>query len=132
MSLSNVTTLTKLPCQQLTEYTDAKDLKLQESFSVDKEVFRSEKKIQDHEQMKFIMSCVQSQNLDSDVLPTWAGMRSLLLKGSLSLLQVVYLPFISYPVKEYSAVYTAMHYFVCLAGQSHQAILPVFCDEGVF
>ena len=78
------------------------------------------------------MTCVRSQNLDSGVLPTWAGARSLLTKESLSLLQVGYLPFISYPVTGNSIVYTAMQNFVCLAGHLDQALLSVCCDEGVF
>ena len=127
-----MTALAKLPCQQLVEYTETKDLKLQESFSVAKELFRSEKKLQDHEHTEFIMSCVRSQNPDNDVLPNWAGMRSLLSKESLVLFQVGFLPFIPHPVTEYSTVYTAMRNFVCLAGQLDPTILPVFCDEGVF
>ena len=101
VALSNMMTLTKQPCQQLIEYTEAKDLNFQESFNVDKEVFLSEKNIQDHEQNEFIISCVWPQNLDSDVLSTWAGMRSLLSKEPLSLLQERYLPFIPHPVTEY-------------------------------
>ena len=55
------------------------------------------------------MSYVRSQNLDSNVLPTWAGMRSLLSKVSLPLFQVGYLPFIPHSVTaEYSTVYTAV------------------------
>ena len=130
--LRNVTTLKKLPCQELIEYAKPKDLKLQESFSVAEDIFRSEKKLKDHEQTEFIMSCVQSQNPHNNVLPTWAGMRSLLSNESLTLFQVGFLPFIPHPVTEYSTVYTAMRNFVCLARQLDQTILPIFCDEGVF
>ena len=119
-----MTTLTKLPCQQLIQCFKAKGLKLQESFSVDKEVFQFEQ-IPDHARNEFIMSSVRSQNLDSDVLPTWEGMRSLLSKESLSLFQVEYLSFIPHPVTEYSTVYTAMRNFVCLAGQLDQELLPL-------
>ena len=106
---------------------------MQESFSVDKEVFQFEQ-IPDHPHNEFIMSSVQSQNLDSgvrsqnldsDVLPTWVKMRSLLSKESLSLFQVEYLSFIPHPVTEYSIVYTAMRNFVCLAGQLDQELLPL-------
>ena len=38
-----------MPCQQLIECGETKDLKLKELFSVDKEVFRYEKKILDRE-----------------------------------------------------------------------------------
>ena len=78
------------------------------------------------------MACVQSQNLDSDGLPTWAGVRTLLTKESLSLFQVGYLPFIPHPVTECSTVYTAIRNFVCLVGHLDQALLPVCCDKGVF
>ena len=98
---SNCSGLAKYEVVSALEYTEAKDLNFQESFNVDKEVFLSEKNIQDHEQNEFIISCVWPQNLDSDVLSTWAGMRSLLSKEPLSLLQERYLPFIPHPVTEY-------------------------------
>ena len=63
--LRNVTTLKRLPCPQRIEHTKTKNSELQVSFSVDKEVFLSKKKIQDHELTKFIMSCVRFQNPDT-------------------------------------------------------------------
>ena len=44
-----MTAVTKMSCQQLIECGETKDLKLKELFSVDKEVFRYEKKILDRE-----------------------------------------------------------------------------------
>lgn len=81
MPLSSVMTLAKLSLQQLKKYTEAKDLKLQGSFIVVKEVYWSENKIQDQKQNEFIMSCVRSQNLDSNILPTWDENEIFAIKG---------------------------------------------------
>ena len=81
MPLSSVMTLAKLSLQQLKKYADAKDLKLQGSFIVVKEVYWSENKIQDQEQNEFIMSCVRSQNLGSNILPTWDENEIFAIKG---------------------------------------------------
>lgn len=72
------------------------------------------------------MSCVRSQNLNSDVLPTWAGMRCLYSKGSLPLFQVGYLQC----DRVFSSLYCNAK--LCLEGQLDKAILPVFCDKSVF
>ena len=58
--LNNVMTLKKLLRPWLIKCTKAKELKLQETFVVDNEVSRFEKKIQDHEQTEFLLPCVQS------------------------------------------------------------------------
>ena len=42
--LNNVTTLAKMPRQQLIQYSEVKNLKFQESFSIDKEVLRCERR----------------------------------------------------------------------------------------
>ena len=63
---------------------------------------------------------VEEGVITTNGLPTWAGMRSVLADTNPKLMQVGFLPFLPYPVTDYSTVYTAMKNFKNIVQQLQQ------------
>ena len=104
-----------------------------ESFEVDKDLYLSEKTAKNQEDTEFVLSCLQNTSSeDVLVLPSWAGIKTLLSEAEVPLMHVGFVPFIPNPVTDPSTVYTAMVNFLNIFEQLDQDALPVFCDEGVF
>ena len=152
VDISSVQHVSKLPCQEIIQYKSPRKLVLPEEFKVDDTLFNCPEKLSQSNAKEFIFSLlrslpsqkaiehyIESQNeeveegvITTNGLPTWAGMRSLLSDTDPKVMQVGFLPFIPYPVTDYSTVYTAMKNFNNIVEQLQQSILPVYCDEGVF
>ena len=117
-------------------FFDAKcqKLPLPDSFEVPPGLANSEKNIAEHNQKQFIMSCAQNitNNDFNDLIPSWAGIESLISQSDVPIMQVGFLPFPPKPVTGYSNVYVVMLNMVKIANQLDQKILPVYCYEGVF
>ena len=83
--------------------------------------------------MEFIISAMKGiASKTNEPLPSWAGIQALLSSAKVPLMQVGFLPFLPYPVTEYSTVFIAMLNFVKVLKQLKEKSLPVFADEGVF
>ena len=80
------------------------------------------------------MSCAQNitNNDFNDLIPSWAGIESLISSSDVADMQVGFLSFLPKSVTDYSTVYTVMLNMVKIANQFDQEILPVYFDEGVF
>ena len=103
--------------------------------SVEKETLVYPNLPESNENLNFVLSCIRSDSFsasDDIPTPTWAGCRSLLSTQTSPVMQVGFLPYLSYPVTKHETVYTAMHNFLSVLAQLEQKCLPVFCDEGVF
>ena len=102
--------------------------------TVDNDFYLEQISKDNFENCEFIINCVQSIKSESnnEILPSWAGVRSLLSDVHVPEMNVGFLPFIPSPVTEYSTVYTAMVNFTKLVDQLNKDALPLFCDEGIF
>ena len=124
----------KLPCQQLSNFSSNKVLKIPDTFCPEEKLYYSAKSVEKQGQIEFTINALKNSGLvlNSSDLPTWAGIQSLISLAELPLMQCGFLPFIPHPVTDHSTVYTAMENFVGVASQLEQDHLPVFCAEGVF
>ena len=79
------------------------------------------------------MSCAQNitNNDFNDLIPSWAGIESLISQSDVPIMQIGFLPFLPKPATDYLNVYVVMLNMVQIANQLDQKILPVYCDEGV-
>ena len=113
---------------------DSSKLPLPDSFASPEDLINLEIKTAERNQKQFIISSAQNiTKTDSKYLiPSWAGIESLISKSDAPIMQVGFLPFIQKPVTDYSTVYTVMLNMTKLASQLDQKILPVYCDKGVF
>ena len=68
----------------------------------------------------------------NDLIPSWAGIESLISQSDVPIMRVGFLPFLPKFVTHYSTAYTVMLNMVKIANHLDQKILPVYCDEGVF
>ena len=66
------------------------------------------------------------------MIPSWTGIRALILSAKVPKVHVGFLLFIPKPVTEYSTIYTSMLNFVKMSNPLDQKTLPLLCDEGVF
>ena len=83
----------------------------------------NEKKMQDLENLHFIVKAIRSMFLDQvESLPTWTTRRSLVSKAQTPLMYVGFLPCLPYCVKEYSTVYRYLSSFVKSQTQPNQII----------
>ena len=105
-----------------------------DSFASPEDLINLEIKTAERNQKQFIISCAENiTKSDSKYLiPSWAGIESLISESNVPIMQVGFLPFIPKPVTDYSTVYTVMLNMTKFASQLDQKILPVYCDEGVF
>ena len=132
LQLSDMSTL---QCQKIKPFISKKDKVPLDSFTVRNKLFTADCKSSSSNDLSFILSClrsgfVHSENLD--LIPTWAGCRSLLSNSRVTLMHVGFLPYIPHPVTDYSTICTALHNFQSVLAQLHQQSLPISCDEGVF
>ena len=133
VELSTVKDLGKLPCQEVVDFYTNRRLTLQESFTVDPELYVSQKASTAHKEEEFLISCIQN-DISGDILelPSWAGIKSLLSHSEVPVMHVGFLPFIPSPVTDPSTIYTAMLNFLKVLDQLQQEALPIFYGEGVF
>ena len=134
IDLVNVPKLNKLPCQELMYFRPFQKLPISDSFTIDNDLYSMPKSKDDFENYELIINCAQC-NIDKSedkLIPSWAGIKSLLSEVVVPEMHVGFLPFIPSPVTEYSTVFTAMVNFTKLVKQLKQDALPLFCDEGVF
>ena len=136
IDLTKATTKGKLPCQekQLFFGSKKKNCKLSSIFKKKKkELYINKEKTQDFEKKHFIANAIRSMLLDKvECLPTWAACKSLVSKAQTPVTHVGFLPYLPYPVTEYSTVYTTLCNFLKIETQLNQLFLPAICDEVVF
>ena len=118
VELKSIKKLQKLKCQELV-FFDSKgpNLPLPDSFEVSRDLLNSEKNIAERNQKQFIMSCAQNitNNDFNDLIPSWAGIESLISQSDVPIMQVGFLPFLPKPVIDYSTVYAIMLNMVKIA-----------------
>ena len=132
-NLNAIKTLTKLACQEVSPFKPNKNLIISPSFKEDENLYQNEAAINSHETMEFIISAIKGiASKTNEPLPSWAGIQALLSSAKVPLMQVGFLPFLPFPVTEYSTVFTAMLNSIKVLKQLQQKSLPVFPDEGVF
>ena len=130
VNLKSVKSVNELPCQRILNFTSNKKISLPGNFSVDAELFKNSSKLDERENVEFIISCMKSKVLTSEnniTMPSWASIRSLISKSNVPIMQVGFLPMIPHPVTEHSTVYTAMNDFLKVLPQLDQRSVPVFC-----
>ena len=117
--LPKVTTKGKLLCQEKQLFFGSKkNIKLSSIFKKNKEPYINEKETQDLEHLNFIVNAIRSMLLDeAECLPTWAACRSLTSKVQTPLMHVGFLPYLPYPVTEYSTVCTTLCNFLKIQTQ---------------
>ena len=131
-NLNAIKTLSKLACQEVSPFKSNKNL-ISPSFKADENLYQNEAAIKTHETMEFIISAMKGiASKTNEPLPSWAGIQALLSSAKVPLMQVGFLPFLPYPVTEYSTAFTAMLNFVKVLKKLKQKSLPVFADEGGF
>ena len=109
VNLKSVKSVTELPCQRILNFTSNKKISLPGTFSVDAELFKNSSKVNERENVEFIISCIKSKVLTSEnniTMPLWAS------KSNVPIMQVGFLPMIPHPVTEQSTVYTSMNNFL--------------------
>ena len=138
IDLTKATTKGKLPCQEKQLFFGSKKKKIASchQFSKkkkNKELYMNKEKTQDLENLHFIANAIRSMLLDKvECLPTWAACKSLVSKAQTPVTHVGFLPYLPYPVTEYSTVYTTLCNFLKIETQLNQLFLPAICDEVVF
>ena len=125
VTLKEIKSLSKLPCQELSHFVSNKTFNILPSFVVDEDVYESKDKIQSSQNTEFIISCVKGTVEQSEItLPSWAGIRALLSSSNVPLMQVAFVPFLPYPVTE-----RTMLNFIKVLQQLKQQSFPDSCDE---
>ena len=130
----SIESISKLWCQEVTEFHSSKTIILPHSFQVSHDLFPSESKYKEYCNTEFIISSIKigfSHCNVIDNMPTWAAIKSLISDSNIPITQVGFLPFIPKPVTEHATVYTAMINFVKVLEQLDQKSIPIFCDEVV-
>ena len=130
----SIESISKLWCQEVTEFHSSKTIILPHSFQVSHDLFPSESKYKEYCNTEFIISSIKigfSHCNVIDNMPTWAAIKSLISDSNIPITQVGFLPFIPKPVTEHATVYTAMINFVKVLEQLDQKSIPIFCDEDV-
>ena len=123
-NLKSIESISKLPCQEVTEFNSSKTIICPHSFEVSRDLYPSGSKNKEHCNTEFIISSIKSGFSHCNVIddmPTWAAIKSLISDSNIPIMHVEFLPFIPKPVTEHATVYTAMINFVRLP-----------CDESVY
>ena len=135
IEIKSIKKLQKRKCQEFVSFNpNSPKLPLPDSFASPEDLINLEIKTAERNQKQFIISCAQNiTKSDSKYLiPSWAGIESLISESDVPIMQVGFWPFIPKSVTDYSTVYTVMLNMTKLASQLDQKILPAYCDEGVF
>ena len=65
-NLKSVKSVKELPCQRILDFTSNKNISLSGNFSVDAELFKNSSKVNEGENVEFIISCMKSKVLTSE------------------------------------------------------------------
>ena len=65
VNLKSVKSVTELPCQRILNFTSNKNISLPGNVSVDAELFKNSSKVNERENLEFIISCMKSKVLTS-------------------------------------------------------------------
>ena len=104
-NLNAIKTLSKLASQKVSPFKSNENLIISPSFKVDENLYQNEAAIKSHETMEFIVSAMKGiASNTNEPLPSWAGIQALLSSAKVPLMQAGFLPFLPYPVTEYSTV----------------------------
>ena len=94
--------------------------------------------IQEADTVEFLLSFIRygipkAENTDN-IIPTWGASHSLISYHNPPLSRIGFLPAIPSPVTEYATVRKSLENFQSVRQQLNpsQALIPVFCDEGVY
>ena len=101
VNLESVESISKLPCQEVTEFHSSKTIILPHSFEVSCDRYPSESKYKEHCNTEFIISSIKSGFSRCNVIddmPTWAAVKSLISDSNVPIMEVGFLPFIPKPV----------------------------------
>ena len=66
VNLKSVKSVTELPCQRILNFTSNKKISLPGNVSVDAELFKNSSKVNERENVEFIISCMKNKVLTSE------------------------------------------------------------------
>ena len=115
VNLKSVKSVTELPCQRIVNFTSNKKNTLPGNLSVDAKLFKNLSKVNERENVEFIISCMKikvSTSENSITMPSWASICSSISKSNVPIMQVGSLSMIPHSVTEHSTVYTALNNFL--------------------
>ena len=123
VNLESIESISKLPCQEVTEFHSSKTIITPHSFKVSRDLYPSESKYKGHCNTDIIISSIKRGFYNCNVIddmPAWAAIKSLFSDSNIPIIHVGFLPFIPKPVTEHATVYTAMINFVKVLQQLDQ------------
>ena len=124
------------PCQKIIPFKGVKKkIVLDSNFIVEDKLLQNTEVQKVRDMKQFVSNCTRNGVLFNHAelnAPTWAGFEALISNFFVPKMHTGFLPYISHPVTEFSAVYTALKNFLTVLSQLNQTRLPVFCDGGVY
>lgn len=110
VNFQNIKPISKLLCQEVTDFQSSKTIILPDSFDVSGDFYPTVSEYKKHHDTEFIISPIKSGFSYSnvlDVIQIWAAIKSLISDSNKPLMQVSFLPFIPKSVIKHATVYTA-------------------------